>query len=438
MRIAVNFVFDTPAGLESVFIDVMGIDSMQYNLLYSLYSWPNVVAAIVGGLLVDRCLGKRLGLVVFLVVACVGQLTFAVGVFVKTFWIMGLGRFFIGIGCELSLVIGNVFLANLFSGREMNFAFGMDAIASRLGGTIALYAGYPLFNWFGFISTSTVRLSVVLLVGLLVIILATVITIVLVVMDRQIEAAGQSVAEPSRPRFAFRDIFKLSLTFWLVTVIIAMSYSVFFSSVTTGEVFYISKYSMSVGTANIANTVTYIVSLPSPLVGLLIDRVGYNVYWGVSGILSIILAQVLLAGLLPATYIPYLGSAFVGISYIIVTSGLISVIALLVPEQLLGTAYGIASSSQNVFAALVALAAGLITDRLGYFVLHIFYLVYLYFALSATFLLLYIVGHNVHRANMSGCKAKMLEQVLQRGYHDITDEDLEILVSSQYVTVQQF
>ena len=43
----------------------MHIDDVQFGYMYSLYSWPNVVLPIVGGYLIDRVFGLRVGAVVF-------------------------------------------------------------------------------------------------------------------------------------------------------------------------------------------------------------------------------------------------------------------------------------------------------------------------------------------------------------------------------------
>ena len=448
MRIAVNILFDIPAGLESVFIEVVRIDSIQYNLLYSFYSWPNFVAAIIGGFMVDGCLGRRLSLIFFLVVACVGQATLVVGTFFRTFWIMGLGRVFIGIGCELSLVIGNVFLTHLFKGKEVNFAFGMDAIASRTGGTIALYSLYPLYNWFSFLGTSIVRLTAIMVVGFMAILLATIIIIAVAILDKKMELAGGTCVKEPTKKFAFRDILKFSFPLWLILFILAIPFAVFFSSVSIGEVFFTSKYGMGIESANTANMVAYIVNLPTPLLGILMDKIGYSVYWGISGVLSIMVAQVLFASHASASYVPYIGSALSGVCYAILSTSLTSAIGLIVSPQLLGTAYGLTSCLQNISAGLVSLTAGLIIDHLGYFVVHIFYLMYLGFALSGIFLLLFTVGHNVHKANMSSSKLRRLEQAQQHGSNSFvsdnaSDEETQNLLShrvnsQEYLVIQQF
>jgi MFS family permease len=74
----------------------MKVDTTRYTLLYSLYSWPNVILSLIGGVLVDRVLGVRIGTVVFSLLITVGQVIFALGGIVDNFNLMLVGRFVFG------------------------------------------------------------------------------------------------------------------------------------------------------------------------------------------------------------------------------------------------------------------------------------------------------------------------------------------------------
>lgn len=88
------------------------MDNTQYNLLYSLYSWPNVILSLIGGVLIDRWIGVRIGTVLFSVLVTLGQvyllhvcleifllffqLVFALGGIFDSFVVMLIGRFIFG------------------------------------------------------------------------------------------------------------------------------------------------------------------------------------------------------------------------------------------------------------------------------------------------------------------------------------------------------
>ena len=84
------YCYDNPAALTETFIrvshknfviilnkfftaQVMNVDFSRYNLMYSLYSWPNVILSLIGGVLIDRYLGVRIGTVVFSLFVTFGQ-----------------------------------------------------------------------------------------------------------------------------------------------------------------------------------------------------------------------------------------------------------------------------------------------------------------------------------------------------------------------------
>ena len=56
------------------------IDSYHYSLLYTVYSIPNMVLPILGGILLDT-IGIRIGLVLFCAILTLGQFVFMLGGF---------------------------------------------------------------------------------------------------------------------------------------------------------------------------------------------------------------------------------------------------------------------------------------------------------------------------------------------------------------------
>ena len=74
----------------------MNLDGMRYRLLYYLYLWPNAVFSLIGGFLLDRVLGIKIGTFIFSTLVCLGQLVFALGGFFGSFYAMATGRFIFG------------------------------------------------------------------------------------------------------------------------------------------------------------------------------------------------------------------------------------------------------------------------------------------------------------------------------------------------------
>ena len=55
----------------------MNLNDFEYQLLYSFYSFPNIILPLFGGYFIDR-LGKRHGVITFAIIVAVGQFFFAV------------------------------------------------------------------------------------------------------------------------------------------------------------------------------------------------------------------------------------------------------------------------------------------------------------------------------------------------------------------------
>lgn len=60
---------------------------MTFNMLYILYSLPNVVICIFGGALIDRFKARTI-MVITIIILTIGQAVFTVGGYQNIFWIM--------------------------------------------------------------------------------------------------------------------------------------------------------------------------------------------------------------------------------------------------------------------------------------------------------------------------------------------------------------
>lgn len=56
------------------------MDSFHYSLLYTVYSIPNMILPILGGILLDS-IGIRTGLILFCAILTLGQFVFMLGGF---------------------------------------------------------------------------------------------------------------------------------------------------------------------------------------------------------------------------------------------------------------------------------------------------------------------------------------------------------------------
>ena len=55
----------------------MGVTTAGYGLLFSVSAWPSIILCLIGGILVDRLVGLRLGLLIVVSSVLLGQIIWA-------------------------------------------------------------------------------------------------------------------------------------------------------------------------------------------------------------------------------------------------------------------------------------------------------------------------------------------------------------------------
>lgn len=113
----------------------------DFNLLYSVYSWPNIVLPFFGGYFSDK-LGVRLMGVIFCILISFGQAIVTFGASLievnpnLAWWFMWGGRTVFGFGGESLSVAQSAFVASYFQGKELAFAMGVTLAIARVGSVI--------------------------------------------------------------------------------------------------------------------------------------------------------------------------------------------------------------------------------------------------------------------------------------------------------------
>ena len=374
-----NYIYEIPSGLENTIIQVTGVDVTRYTLLYSVYSWPNVILPLVGGVFVDRVIGIRAGTLFFMCVSLIGQLGFAFGGYFDSFLVMVVARFVIGIGSQMALVISDAFAARWFKGKEIGLMFALIGIACRLGGIGGLYLSSIIYDCFDFLESNHFRLGSTLLVSFGALLFATATTILLVILDKKGRERVFEANAEDRRRQQLQGCcqwFKsFGIKFWLIGIMFSTYYATIFSFVATCQLFLISKFSLSDKLANTATIVSYAVPFSAPLVGVLIDHSGYYLSWGLFGGLGILFGSHLLLALSGSYfYIPFVGNVLIGISYVCFNTAMRIVPTVLVSENQLVTAFGILESFQSIGYSVTDVGVGVLIDSFGYFIQQVFFL----------------------------------------------------------------
>lgn len=380
------FCYDTPGALEAPIENAMSVGTSQFTSLYALYSWPNVIMCFFGGLLIDKVLGIRLGAIVFLAILVVGQFLFAFGAFSGQFWLMQAGRFVYGLGGESLSVAQNTYVVNWFKGRELNTVFGFQITVSRAGSTLAYNTLHPLFNSARSLYGPQTALGYTLMIAGLTCVLSLVASVILAMLDKRAERILQRPSVQSDERISLKDATNFNSNFWMLTLICVSFYLTIFPFIALASEFFQRKWDYDPSHADALASLVYVLSaILSPFIGLLVDKVGRNLVFLLVASILVMFSHTVLALTTWNLWIPMIS---LGVGYAIMCSALWPLVALVVPQQQLGTAYGVMQAIQNLGLAVTANVTGMLVDWKGYINVEMFFVLWIAIAVIFTMVLM--------------------------------------------------
>eukprot|EP00043_Microstomoeca_roanoka_P025739 m.9721 g.9721 ORF g.9721 m.9721 type:complete len:513 (+) comp5802_c0_seq1:1-1539(+) len=356
------YCFDMPSVLETRFEDPkssggLGLTSVQYNLLYSIYAWTNAVMVIGAGFLVDKA-GNRISLLIFSGLCLLGATVFALGVSFHIYPLMLCGRLIFGSGNGSLTIVQNKITAMWFDGKELAMAFGFTLAFSRLGSVLNFLFTESIADNLGISSTLWFGCG---LCGL-----GFISAIIVSYLDanglRRLGKAND--LKSASKKLKFTDIKYFDSRFWLLCLTIMFFYNSVFPFVADASSFIQLKYDKSETSASrVAGGVYYVSMGLSPFMGAVVDRVGGRGYLSIiCSILTVPVFCILaFVGSSLTPYVPVLG---LGVTYSIMASVLWPSIPLVVSPATVGTAMGVATSVQMIGIGLCNLAVGWL--RAGY------------------------------------------------------------------------
>ena len=288
------YCYDIPGALKSNFFrHFPTLTQLQYNLMYSLYSWPNTVQVFFGGYVIDKYVGVRWGCFICSMLGLVGQIMVAIGVQHKDLDLVLIGRFIFGMGGETLCVAQSAYVAKWFKGSELATAFGICLSFSRLGSAVNFdvspavvsmggpYGGFVAAEWWG-VGACILSLTCVL---------------VLNGMDhrgdlvrerekekerRNASSRGNSVAneEEEVEEVSLSDIWTFGPDVWIIFLICISFYASVFVFLQNGVQFIRQRYGVDEQQAAFLMSLPYTISaVLCPIFGYFVDRSGRALVW---------------------------------------------------------------------------------------------------------------------------------------------------------------
>jgi MFS family permease len=357
------YIYDFPGaigtGKTSTIQSYFNDENKSYNqemnqALYSVYSWPNTVLAVFGGLLIDKFLGLRKAMGLFVTLVFVGSVIFFVGVLTRQYALLIMGRVVFGLGGESLAVSQSAFVARWFKeGRGMALAFGIAISFSRVGSSFN-------FLFSPMIANHSVVLAV--LVGCFACLVSALACIILVILD--IYGTRKGVVPPESKEtgepFKLRQIRDMPLLFWLASLMCVTVYCAVFPLIGIAKNFFQVKYDLSGDTASsYVSVYQFVCAGGSPVTGAIVDVVGrFSVWMIVAGAGFTLVHLLFIVASPPAPFM----MALMGIVYSVLVSSLWPAVPYVVQADLVGLAYGIMTAMQNSGLATWPLVSGAILD----------------------------------------------------------------------------
>ncbi len=388
------FCYDFLVGLQPVLIKAMSITNTQYNLLFSAPTWCDIVTAIVGSVLVNRYIGIRWGIVACLTVSFIGQLLVSLAAFVNSFETMLIGRIIFGFAFGTLGGIGCSYLMKWFENKEVAFAMSINRCISRLACSFALITPILIYNSLdNLIVTNSYQLGATCLVATGFAVVNIGLGVFLALFDKLCDEKVQEKSSKDKSvekEFRISDIKHFSCSFWIAVVTFSIFYALSYASTANAQGFFINKFEYSIVHANLANSLSYsLIFVISPLIGLCIDCIGYNLAFAFTGSTLMLVSNFMLLTSGPILFTPLLAVGLYSISYSLFGGAMWVGIGLLSPKKQVTTAYGIASSGFSLCFSLIDSLAGIILDYYGYFFLYLFF-IFLLMVISGCLILLLV------------------------------------------------
>lgn len=369
------YFFDQTSATEQEILSATGMSEQMFGVMSAVYSWPNVIIPLFGGVLIDLA-GVRLAVLFFTTLVLLGSVLFTLGLWWNSVPTLIVARTLYGVGGESQNVANLTLCSKWFRGRELSFAMAVTIAVSRLGSVAALDSQPVLVKSMGLVSASGVTSGLCFLS----LCCALVATQVDRLADRRDAARGLPPAVCQGDGAArLRDLCKLGALFWLVSLsLVTVSVAVFPFIQVVSQPYLKERFDYGNKAADeIASLINLVSAVLAPFLGLSVDKFGCRPLFLVASSAALCACHIVFltfphcyhcAGVLPL----YL---LMGAGFGIYGAVIWPCIPLVVDGETVGTALGISTSLQNVGLAISAMILTALHSASGEWLLPFLYMV---------------------------------------------------------------
>jgi MFS family permease len=348
------YAYDSIGPVADALQRILNYTDTQIGTLNAIYSFPNIVMVLIGGIIIDR-FGAARATLVFATIQAIGA---AITAMSPLFPVMAAGRLIFGIGAESMIVAITVALGQWFVGRQLGFAFGLNLSFARLGS----YGADMSTTWFKPLYDRGWQPPLWLATGLAVICVLG--ALAYYVIDRRAHKRFDLPDAAPSDRIVWSDILRFDRSYWYIVGLCVTFYSVIFPFRSTFAIKYFQHaHGLSLQEAGSMNAYVFLAAIfATPAFGLLADRVGNRAAFMALGTLLLSSVFPILAFTNSGLWVP---TVLIGIAFSLVPAVLWPAVPYVVPATRLGTGYGLMTMLQNIGMMLANLGAGALNDMNG-------------------------------------------------------------------------
>jgi len=325
----------------------LGYTDAQLGFLFSAYALPNIVAVFFAGVMVDS-LGVNVCCIIFAGLYFLGNII-ALG---ETYAFLLVGRITYGLGTECISVVQDAFIARWYSHDPqvtLSLALAVCMLSFRLSSFISMVSVAEIYDELG--------LFMVLVITAILVAVSFSSAIVLIFANRKYDSYLQPTTAQD---FKWLSILDLPWLFWLLVIATFGTYGAVLPFISFSGEFLQQKWALDYVQASRVASYLYltaaVVMVPA---GFAIDRYAHRLSLTVVSCSLPIIAYSLL---LWSSTTPILGCVILGLVHGLLPAAVFPSVALIVPHQVVGSAYGIITCAVNAALFVSPFALGLIAD----------------------------------------------------------------------------
>ncbi|NJD31151.1 MAG: major facilitator superfamily domain-containing protein 1 [Gammaproteobacteria bacterium] len=348
------YVYDSIAPVAEMLATQLGYSDTQIGTLNAIYSLPNVVMVLVGGMLVDRYGVGRMGTITA-AICLVGAILTAAS---PDFYVMAAGRLFFGIGAE-------TFNIATLSAATLWFPLHNTALAMAVGiafGRAGSLAADLSPTWAASVYAQGWQAPLVLAA-----VLAATSFVLMAAywwFERRTGVAELRSSSHPEHRPSWRDVLAFGRPYWYLLVLCVLWYAVILAFRSTFAIKYFQQaHAMPLAEAGqVVSLVFGSALITTPIFGWISDRTGrYSIFLAFGALLL----PVALAAMAFADGGLRAGTVLTGISFSVVPAVMWPMVSRLVEPKRFGTANGMMWVIQNGGIAAANFVAGWLNDKYG-------------------------------------------------------------------------